>query len=181
MTPEELKKKQESALQELGDDAAKNGIALLRTPHGFTFAPIKDGEPMSPDDFSKLPKREQTRVTNKVAELTERLKDIIKYKAHIIFPGEVETILSQYTPVREVAVVGVTPKETEFGQIVKAFIVLKDEYKNRITKDDIIDFCRDKLAIYKLPKEIEFIDELPRNAMGKVVRKELRNVMVISI
>jgi lon-related putative ATP-dependent protease len=75
---EELKKKQESALQELGDEAAKNGIALLRTPHGFTFAPIKDGEPMSPEEFTKLAKREQTRVTNKVAELTERLKDTMQ-------------------------------------------------------------------------------------------------------
>jgi lon-related putative ATP-dependent protease len=75
---EALKKKQESALQKLGEDAAKNGIALLRTPHGFTFAPIKDGEPMSPEDFSRLPKREQTRVTNEVAKLTERLKEIMQ-------------------------------------------------------------------------------------------------------
>ncbi len=75
---QELKKQQESALQELGDDAAKNGIALLRTPQGFTFAPIKEGEPISPDDFSRLPKREQTRVTNKIAELSERLKDIMQ-------------------------------------------------------------------------------------------------------
>ena len=81
----------------------------------------------------------------------------------------------------EVAVVGIPANEVEFGEIVKAYVVLKDEYKNNITKDDIINYCKDKLAVYKLPKEIEFIDELPRNAMGKVVRKELRNVIVISI
>lgn len=75
---EELKKKQESALQELGDDAVKNGVVLLRSPHGFTFAPVKDGEPISPDDFSKLSKEEQARVSEKVAELSERLKVIMQ-------------------------------------------------------------------------------------------------------
>ncbi len=75
---EELKKKQESALQQLGDDAAKNGIALLRTPHGFTFAPIKDGEPISPDEFSKLSERDQKRVSQRVEELTDRLKEIMQ-------------------------------------------------------------------------------------------------------
>jgi long-chain acyl-CoA synthetase len=113
--------------------------------------------------------------------MTDRIKNIIKYKAHMIYPGEVEDVLNEYEPLKEVAVVGIPANEVEFGEIIKAYVVLKDEYKNSITKDDIIDFCRDKLAIYKLPKEIEFIDELPRNAMGKVVRKELKNVMVISI
>ncbi|MGD2139042.1 MAG: AAA family ATPase [Burkholderiales bacterium] len=75
---DELKKKQEAALQELGDDAVKNGIVLLRTPHGFTFAPMKDGQPMNPEEFSKLPEKERTRVSEKVTELTERLKDIMQ-------------------------------------------------------------------------------------------------------
>jgi len=75
---EELKKKQESALQELGDDAVKNGVVLLHTPHGFTFAPMKDGQPMSPDEFSRLPEKEQARVSENISELTERLKDIMQ-------------------------------------------------------------------------------------------------------
>ena len=75
---EDLKKKQESALQELGDEAVKSGIALLHTPHGFTFTPIKDEQPMSPDDFSGLPEQERTRISKKISELTEKLKDIMQ-------------------------------------------------------------------------------------------------------
>jgi long-chain acyl-CoA synthetase len=106
--------------------------------------------------------------------MTERKKDIIKYKGRIIIPAEVESIISNYEPIKEVAVVGVQPSETEFGQIPKAFIVTKDEYKPTTKKDDIVNFCIDKLALYKIPKEIEFVDKLPRNNLGKVIRKDLR-------
>ena len=106
--------------------------------------------------------------------MVERKKDIIKYKGYTIIPGEVEEIIKEYEPVNEVAVIGVEAKEVELGQIVKAFIVLKDEHKEKTSKDDITNHCKDKLAAYKLPKEIEFIDELPKNALGKIVRKELR-------
>jgi predicted ATP-dependent protease len=75
---EELKKKQESALQKLGDDAAKNDIALLRTPHGFTFAPVKESQPISPDEFAKLSKKEQERISEKIAELSEKLTSLMQ-------------------------------------------------------------------------------------------------------
>ncbi len=75
---EELKKKQEAALQTLGEEAAKSGIALLRTPHGFTFAPVKEGEPISPDEFAKLPKEEQTRIGETVSDLSEKLSELMQ-------------------------------------------------------------------------------------------------------
>ncbi len=75
---EELKKKQEAALQSLGDEAANSGIALLRTPHGFTFAPVKEGEPIGPEEFSKLPKEEQARISEKVAELSGKLTELMQ-------------------------------------------------------------------------------------------------------
>jgi len=106
--------------------------------------------------------------------MVERKKNIIKYKAHAIYPGEVETIINQYEPVQEAAVIGIPANDPEFGQFVKAFVVVKDEYKGNTSRDDIIAYCKDKLAIYKIPKKIEFIDELPKNALGKVKRKELR-------
>jgi lon-related putative ATP-dependent protease len=75
---EELKNRQQSTLQALGDEAVKSGIILLHTPQGFTFAPMKDGNPMSPEEFSGLPEKERTRVSAKVSELSERLKDIMQ-------------------------------------------------------------------------------------------------------
>ena len=106
--------------------------------------------------------------------IVERKKDIIKYKGYVIFPSEVERIISEYEPVKEVAVVGSKANEIEYGQVVKAFIVMKDNYKDTITKDDIINYCKDKLAYIKIPKDIQFIQELPKNAMGKVIRKQLK-------
>ena len=75
---EELKKKQESTLQALGDEAVKSDIALLHTPHGFTFTPIKDDKPMTPDEFSGLPEQERTRISKTISGLTEKLKDIMQ-------------------------------------------------------------------------------------------------------
>lgn len=106
--------------------------------------------------------------------MVERKKDVIKYKGYSIFPGEVEEVVKEHQHVSEVAVVGVQANEVEFGQIVKAFIVLKEKYRDVASKDSIISFCKDRLAAYKVPREIEFTDELPKNALGKVIRKELR-------
>jgi long-chain acyl-CoA synthetase len=104
--------------------------------------------------------------------LVERKKDVIKYKGYSIFPGEVENVISEYEPVREAAVVGISVHE--YGQIVKAFVVPKDEYKSSITKDDIVEWCKDKLAPYKIPKQIEFVEDLPKSPMEKVIRRKLR-------
>jgi long-chain acyl-CoA synthetase len=109
------------------------------------------------------------------AYMVERKKDVIKYKGYTMLPSEIEDVIKEYEPVREVAVVGVQANEIEFGQIVKAFIVLKDEHKGSIKRDDIIAWCKDKLAVYKVPKEIEFVDELPKNELGKIVRRKLRD------
>ena len=106
--------------------------------------------------------------------MVERKKDVIKYKGYTIFPGEVEEVIREFEPVQEVSVVGVRGEDSELGQIVKVFIVLKEAHKNTTRGEDVIKFCQDKLAIYKIPKEIEFIEELPKNALEKVVRRKLR-------
>jgi len=60
------------------------------------------------------------------------------------------------------------------SETVKAFISLKEEYKGEVTEQEIIDFCKDKLATFKVPKEVEFIDEIPKNVVGKTLRRILR-------
>jgi len=110
--------------------------------------------------------------------MVERKKNIIKYKAHAIYPGEVENIINQYDPVQEAAVIGIPANDPEFGQFVKAFVALKDEYKGNTSREDIINYCRERLAVYKLPKKIQFVDALPRTSLGKVERKKLREESV---
>lgn len=103
---------------------------------------------------------------------TERIKDIIKYKGFQVFPKELERIINEHPAVRESAVIGVDTKDDY--QVIKAFIVLKDGMKDKVDKEQLISFCSENLAPYKLPKQIEFINELPKSRVGKVLREVLR-------
>ncbi|MBI9084654.1 MAG: AMP-binding protein [Desulfobacterales bacterium] len=102
----------------------------------------------------------------------ERIKDLIVASGYNIAPAEVENYLYQHPAVQEAAVVGV-PDEYR-GETVKAFVVLREEAKGKVTEDDIIAFGKEKMAAYKAPKRVEFIDELPKNITGKVLRRVLR-------
>ena len=87
-----------------------------------------------------------------------------------VFPREVEDLLADHGEVVEVAVIGV--EDEEFGQRLKAFVVLAAEA--RVSEEDLQAHVKANLASYKSPREIEFLDELPRNATGKVLKRELR-------
>jgi long-chain acyl-CoA synthetase len=77
--------------------------------------------------------------------------------------------------VAECAAIGVPDPERPGSDRVKAFIVLKNEYDGRVNQEDIIQFCKDRLAPYEVPKYVEFIKELPRSAIGKVLKRQLRD------
>jgi len=102
----------------------------------------------------------------------DRKKDIINVSGFKVWPREVEDILYQHPAVKEVAVVGVP--DPYRGESPKAFIVLKDNYKNKITKNEIIEFAKEKLARYKVPRDVEFVEELPKTVTGKILRRELK-------
>ena len=99
-----------------------------------------------------------------------RSKDLIISGGLNIYPVEVEEVINSHPEVQESAVVGVPDKC--FGEAVKAFVVLKDGIK--INDNEIIAYCKQKVASYKKPKYVEFIDALPRNTMGKVQKNILR-------
>jgi fatty-acyl-CoA synthase len=87
-----------------------------------------------------------------------------------VFPREVEDLLADHDAVVEVAVIGV--EDEEFGQRLKAFVVVETE--TEVSAQDLTAHVKANLASYKSPREIEFLDELPRNATGKVLKKDLR-------
>ncbi len=95
-----------------------------------------------------------------------RKRDMIKSGGINVYPAEIEPVLESHASVVEAAVVGVPDKE--WGEKVVAFVIAKSP----LTETELIDFCRDKLAAYKRPKKIVFIDEMPMRA-GKVVKREL--------
>jgi long-chain acyl-CoA synthetase len=101
-----------------------------------------------------------------------RSKDIIKYKGYKILPVEVEQKLYEHPAVLEAGVVAAP--DSNIGETIKAFVVLKDEFKDKITEQEIIEWSKEHLAGYKYPRKVEFIDELPRTPVRKVDRKKLR-------
>jgi fatty-acyl-CoA synthase len=86
-----------------------------------------------------------------------------------VFPKEVEDCLARHDAVVEVAAVGV--HDDEFGKRLRAFVVVADG--SSVTEDDLKDWVKQNLARYKVPRDLVFLDELPRNATGKVLKREL--------
>lgn len=103
--------------------------------------------------------------------IVDRKKDMIIRGGENVFPVEVEEVLYEIPEVLEAAVIGV-PHEV-YGEVPKAFVVLKEG--KELTEEDVLAACSKSLAKYKLPVEVDFIEVLPRNASGKVLKTILRN------
>lgn len=104
--------------------------------------------------------------------ISGRHSDMIKYKGYKVLPDEVEDSLYKHPAVLECAVIGIP--DPEIGETIKAYIVLKDDYKEKVTEADIIEWAKKEMAGYKWPRKIEFINAIPRTPIGKVSRRELR-------
>ena len=102
--------------------------------------------------------------------ILDRVTDIIIVGGFNVYPTEIESVLQQMPGVRECAVVGV--EHPVSGEIVKAYITPSGEPK--ITARDVISFSREHMAHYKIPRIVEFIDEMPRSSIGKILKRELR-------
>jgi fatty-acyl-CoA synthase len=96
--------------------------------------------------------------------------DMIVSGGENVFPAEVEDLIGSHEAVSEVAVIGVD--DEQFGKRLKAFVVTKGGAS--LSEDDVKQYVRDHLARYKIPRDVEFVDELPRNTTGKVLKRELR-------
>ncbi|MEM3704143.1 MAG: AMP-binding protein, partial [Candidatus Bathyarchaeia archaeon] len=107
-----------------------------------------------------------------VLYFVDRLKDMIKVSGFQVWPMEVEDVLCSHFAVLEVAVVGV-PDEY-YGEVPKAYVVLKNDFKGKVNEEELIKYCEGKMATYKIPKKVEFVDELPKTPSGKILRRALR-------
>ncbi len=102
----------------------------------------------------------------------DRKRDLIKYKGYSVFARHVEEVLYKHPQIKAAGVVGVP--DPAVGQLIKAYVVLQSEARGKISEEEIMEFCRQNLAHYKVPKIIEFRGELPKTDVGKVSRRELR-------
>jgi long-chain acyl-CoA synthetase len=104
--------------------------------------------------------------------IVDRKKDLINVSGYKVWPRDVEDVLYRHPAVIEAAVVGI-PDDYR-GETVKGFVALSSDYGDKVTPDELIAFCRERLAAYKYPRIIEIMDELPKTPTGKFLRRELR-------
>jgi acyl-CoA synthetase (AMP-forming)/AMP-acid ligase II len=102
--------------------------------------------------------------------IVDRKKEMLVSGGFNVYPTEVEAVLAQHPAVSEACVIGI-PDE-RWGEAVKAVVVLREGMQ--ASADDLIDFCRDRLAGFKRPRTVDFVAALPRNANGKISRKDVR-------
>jgi long-chain acyl-CoA synthetase len=103
--------------------------------------------------------------------ISGRKKNMIDVSGLKVYPREVEEEIIEHPAVQEVAIVGIPHKIR--GESVKAFIVLHDD--ETASAEEIMEFCKGRIARYKIPRSVEFLDELPKSAIGKVLHRDLRD------
>lgn len=104
--------------------------------------------------------------------IVDRKKDMIIAGGYNIYPVELDDVLMGHPKIMEACTIGL-PHEYR-GETVKAFIVVREGQE--LTEEDVVAYCKENLAAYKVPKIIEFIDELPKSAVGKILRRKLKEM-----
>ncbi|MFS0575556.1 fatty acid--CoA ligase family protein [Sporosarcina sp. 179-K 3D1 HS] len=161
-------------VDELGDEVPVNvvGELIVHGPNvmkGYykmpedTEATIRDGWLYTGD----LARRDE----NGYFYIVDRKKDLVIVGGYNVYPREVEEVLFAHPDIVEAAVIGLP--DPDFGEAVHAFVVLKEG--SNVDAHQLVAYCADRLAKYKVPKRFEFLDELPKNTTGKILRRSLKD------
>lgn len=102
-------------------------------------------------------------------KIVDRKKDMIKVSGFNVFPNEIENVLAGHPKVLEVAAIGVP--DSRSGEVIKVFVVKRDQ---SLTEKELLDYCHENLTNYKIPKHVEFKNELPKTNVGKILRRALK-------
>ncbi|MEM9887338.1 MAG: AMP-binding protein [Bacteroidota bacterium] len=102
-------------------------------------------------------------------KIVDRKKDMILVSGFNVYPNEIEEVVAGHPKVMEAAAIGIPSEKS--GEVVKIFVVKKDK---SLSKDELINYCRENMTGYKVPKAVEFREELPKSTVGKILRKDLR-------
>lgn len=105
--------------------------------------------------------------------IVDRKKDMVIVGGFNVYPREVEEVLFAHPDIAEVAVIGAP--DPNLGEVIRCFVVSKQA---SLTEEELIDYCIERLAKYKVPKSIDFMEELPKNTTGKILRRALRNTVL---
>jgi long-chain acyl-CoA synthetase len=150
----------------------ERGVIAIRGPQvmaGYWNRPDETAKSMTPDGFFKTGDIGVMDATGNT-RIVDRKKDMILVSGFNVYPNEVEAVVSSHPGVLECACIGVP--DANSGEAVKLFVVRKDP---ALTKEALMDYCKEQLTAYKKPKYIEFRDDLPKTNVGKILRRELRD------
>lgn len=104
--------------------------------------------------------------------IKDRKKQLIKFRGYSVFPKEVEELVGGHEAVSEVAAAGLP--DADSGEIIKVWVVLRPEFKGKITEKELLEWAKQNMTHYKVPKLLEFRDDLPKTLVGKVMRRTLQ-------
>ena len=165
----------EATLKEMPDGEA--GELIVHSPHMVNAYWNKEEE--TRDAFLEIDGLKWYRTGDVVKKdkdgffyFVDRTADTIKHKGYRVSSSEIEAALQEHPAVLAACAVGVPDEKV--GERIKAFVVLKQDVKG-VTGYDLIHYCRDHLASYKIPHHIEFRDMLPKSKVGKLLRREMRS------
>lgn len=149
------------------------GELCIRGPQvmqGYWNRPKETAKVLSDDGWLKTG---DVAVVNKdgFVKLVDRLKDLIIVSGFNVYPNEIENVVALHPKVLEVGAIGV--EHAKSGEAVKIFVVKSDE---SLTEEELKSYCYEEMTRYKCPKHIEFVDDLPKSNVGKVLRKDLREL-----
>jgi long-chain acyl-CoA synthetase len=160
----------EIELWDANDQITDVGQIVARGPQvmsGYWNMPEETALVLTPERFFKTGDVGM-RMPDGCIKIVDRLKDLILVSGFNVYPNEIEEILSMHPSIIEAAVVGKEDEKT--GERVCAYITVNQE----ITKQEIVNFCKEQLTAYKVPKEIVVMAQLPKSTVGKILRRELR-------
>lgn len=148
------------------------GELAVRGPQvmkGYLNKPEETDKVMTPDGFFKT--GDMARMDEKgYVYIVDRKKDMINVSGFNVYPNEIEDVVAEMPQILEAGAVGIPDEKS--GEAVKLVVVKKDD---SLTEQQVIDYCREQLTGYKVPKRVEFRDELPKTNVGKILRRELRD------
>jgi len=104
--------------------------------------------------------------------MVDRLKRMINAAGFKVWPSEVETLIYRHPAVQEACVIGA--RDAHRGETVKVLVVLRPEQRGRLSEADLISWCREQMAAYKVPRLVSFVDSLPKSGSGKIQWRELQ-------
>jgi fatty-acyl-CoA synthase len=111
--------------------------------------------------------------------ITDRLKRMINASGFKVWPAEVEALMFKHPAIQEACII--SARDNYRGETVKAVVVLRESHQGQVSEQDIIEWCREHMAVYKAPTQVELVNVLPKSGSGKVMWRTLQEAEIAKV